>query len=191
MDGIPYKVKSGDNLSKISNSMGVPMEAILNANDIQRDIIKAGETIFIPGARMRTEDLKLALGEYFAYPISGARLSSSYGWRNDPISGVRRHHAAIDLAASTGTVVKAASAGKVSATGYNATYGNFIILSHGDNYQTMYAHLSQISVTKDSQVQQGAKIGEVGSTGYSTGPHLHFAVYKNGQAVNPLDYLHP
>jgi murein DD-endopeptidase MepM/ murein hydrolase activator NlpD len=190
MDGIPYTVKKGDSLSKISNSMGVPMEAILDANDIQRDVIKAGELIFIPGARMRTEDLKLALGELFAYPLQGARLTSPYGWRNDPISGVRRHHAAIDLAAPTGTPVLAASAGKVSATGYNGTYGNFIILSHGNNYQTMYAHLNLISVKEGAQVEQGVKIGEVGNTGYSTGSHLHFAVYKNGQAVNPLDYLH-
>jgi murein DD-endopeptidase MepM/ murein hydrolase activator NlpD len=191
MDGIPYKVKSGDSLSKISKSMGVPIDAIMNANDIQRDFIKTGETIFIPGARMRTEDLKLALGELFIYPVSGSRLTSSYGWRNDPISGVRRHHAAIDLAAPTGTLVKAALDGTVATTGYSGTYGNYIILSHGDNYQTMYAHLSQISVKKDDRVKQGEKIGEVGSTGYSTGPHLHFAVYKNGQAVNPLDYLHP
>jgi murein DD-endopeptidase MepM/ murein hydrolase activator NlpD len=191
MDGIPYQVKKGDSLSKISKSMGVPMEAIVEANDLQRDVIKAGETIFIPGARMRAEDLKLALGELFAYPVSGARLTSPYGWRNDPISGVRRHHAAIDLAAPTGTTVKAASAGTVLETGYHSTYGNFIILGHGSDYQTMYAHLSKVSVQKSGRVAQGDKIGEVGSTGYSTGPHLHFSVYKNGQAVNPLDYLRP
>jgi murein DD-endopeptidase MepM/ murein hydrolase activator NlpD len=191
MDGIPYKVKKGDSLSKISQSMGVPLEAILDANDIQRDAIKEGETIFVPGARMRTEDLKLALGELFAYPLKGARLSSPFGWRNDPISGVRRHHAAVDLAAPTGTLVKAASDGKVSAVGFNSTYGNFIILSHGNSYQTMYAHLSVVSIKQGDPVRQGIKIGEVGSTGYSTGSHLHFAVYKNGRAVNPLDFLAP
>jgi murein DD-endopeptidase MepM/ murein hydrolase activator NlpD len=191
MDGIPYKVRKGDSLSKISQSMGVPLDAILDANDIQRDVIKAGETIFVPGARMRTEDLKLALGELFAYPLRGARLTSPFGWRNDPISGVRRHHAAVDLAAPTGTLVKAASDGKVSAIGFNSTYGNFIILSHGNSYQTMYAHLNVVSVKQGDQVKQGVKIGEVGSTGYSTGPHLHFAVYKNGRAVNPLDFLAP
>jgi murein DD-endopeptidase MepM/ murein hydrolase activator NlpD len=189
MDGIPYMVKKGDSLSKISQSMGVPLEAILDANDIQQDVITPGESLFIPGARMRNEDLRLALGELFIYPLKGARLTSPFGWRNDPISGVRRHHAAVDLAAPTGTPVKAASDGKVSALGFNSTYGNFIVLSHANNYQSMYAHLSVISVKQGDRVAQGAKIGEVGSTGYSTGPHLHFAIYKNGLAVNPLDFL--
>jgi murein DD-endopeptidase MepM/ murein hydrolase activator NlpD len=190
MDGIPYTVKSGDSLLKISSGMGVPLAAILDANDIQSDTITPGTTLFIPGARMRSEDLKLALGELFIYPIRG-RLTSPFGWRNDPISGVRRYHAALDLAANTGTPVKAAMDGKVATVGFNGTYGKFIILSHGNGFQTMYAHLSVTSVTQGSSVQQGAKIGEVGSTGYSTGPHLHFAVYKNGRAVNPFDLLSP
>ena len=189
MDGIPYVVKKGDSLSGISRSLGVPMEAILDANDLQKDIITAGQLIFVPGARMRSEDLKLALGELFIYPLRGARLTSPFGWRNDPISGVRRHHAAIDLAAPTGTTVKAAMDGKVSSVGFNSTYGKYIILSHGNEYQTMYAHLNQVSVKQGDRVIQGVKIGEVGSTGYSTGPHLHFAIYKNGRPVNPLDFL--
>jgi murein DD-endopeptidase MepM/ murein hydrolase activator NlpD len=189
MDGIPYVVKSGDSLSKISKSMGVPLEAILDANDIQSDAINAGTTLFIPGARMNKDDLALALGEIFIYPLKGSRLSSPFGWRNDPISGERRHHAAIDLAAPQGTVVWAAMDGKVSALGYNATYGNYIILSHAGGFQTMYAHLHSISVKKGDTVSQGKQIGTVGNTGYSTGSHLHFAVYKNSTAVNPLDYL--
>jgi murein DD-endopeptidase MepM/ murein hydrolase activator NlpD len=189
MDGIPYIVKKGDSLSRISRSLGVPMEAILDANDLRQDIITSGQMLFVPGARMRSEDLKLALGELFIYPLTGARLTSPFGWRNDPISGVRRHHAAIDLAAPTGTMVKAAMDGKVSSVGFNSTYGRYIILSHGSEYQTMYAHLSQVSVKQGDRVTQGLKIGEVGSTGYSTGPHLHFAVYKNGRPVNPLDLL--
>jgi len=189
MDGIPYTVKSGDSLSKISKSMGVPLEAILDANDIQSDVINAGMTLFIPGARMNKDDLALALGELFIYPLKGSRLTSSFGWRNDPISGERRHHAALDLAAPQGTVVWAAMDGKVSALGYNATYGNYIILTHSGGYQTMYGHLYSFAVKKGDTVSQGTKIGTVGSTGYSTGPHLHFAVYKNSVAVNPLDYL--
>jgi murein DD-endopeptidase MepM/ murein hydrolase activator NlpD len=189
MDGIPYIVKKGDNLSGISRSLGVPMEAILDANDLQKDTITAGQLIFVPGARMRSEDLKLALGELFIYPLKGARLTSPFGWRSDPISGVRRYHAAIDLAAPTGTTVKAAMDGKISSVGFNSTYGRYIIMSHGTEYQTMYAHLSQVSVSQGDRVNQGVKIGEVGSTGYSTGPHLHFAVYKNGRPVNPLDFL--
>jgi murein DD-endopeptidase MepM/ murein hydrolase activator NlpD len=188
MDGIPYTVKRGDSLLKISGSMGVPLTAILDANDVETDDISPGTVLFIPGARMKTEDLKLALGEFFKYPIRG-RLSSPFGWRNDPFTGVRRYHAALDLAAPTGTVIKASMDGRVATVGYNATYGKFIILSHSNSFQTLYAHLSATSVSQGAYVSQGAKIGEVGSTGYSTGPHLHFAVYKNGKAVNPLDLL--
>ena len=191
MDGIPYTVKNGDSLSGLSKKMGVPLEAILDANDLQSDVINNGMNLFIPGARMNREDLRLALGELFIYPVKGAKLSSPFGWRNDPISGVRRHHAALDLSAPQGTPVKAAMDGKVLAMSYNGTYGNYIILSHPGGYQTMYAHLHTSLVRKGDQVSQGTQIGTVGNTGYSTGPHLHFAVYKNSRPVNPLDYLNP
>ena len=191
MDGIPYTVKNGDSLSKISKDMGVPLEAILDANDIQSDKINAGMSLFIPGARMKREELKMALGELFIYPLRGARLSSPFGWRDDPFTGVRSYHAAIDLSAPLGTSIKAAMDGKVSAQGYNGTYGNYIIISHSGGLQTMYAHMNTFSAKKGDQVSQGTLIGTVGSTGYSTGPHLHFAVFKNGRAVNPLDFLNP
>ncbi|MDR3341240.1 MAG: M23 family metallopeptidase [Treponema sp.] len=188
MDGIPYTVKKGDSLSKIAAGMGVPLEVILDVNDIQSETINPGAVMFIPGAKMRSEDMRLVLGDLFIYPIRG-RLTSPFGWRKDPITGVRRYHAAVDLAAGTGTPIKAAMEGKISSVGLNSVYGKYIIISHSRGYQTMYAHLSVISVTQGASVSQGAKIGEVGSTGYSTGPHLHFALYKNGRAVNPLDYL--
>jgi murein DD-endopeptidase MepM/ murein hydrolase activator NlpD len=190
MDGIPYTVKKGDTFSNISTAQGVPLEAILDANDIQQESISPGTVIFIPGAKMKTEDLKLALGELFIYPIRGV-LSSPYGWRNDPISGVRRYHAALDLAAPTGTPIKAAMDGKVATLGFNSVYGKYIIISHGGGFQTLYAHMSATSVRQGASIQQGVKIGEVGSTGYSTGPHLHFAVFKNGKAMNPLELLNP
>jgi murein DD-endopeptidase MepM/ murein hydrolase activator NlpD len=137
---------------------------------------------------MPREDLKLALGELFIYPIRG-RLTSPYGWRNDPISGVRRYHAALDLAAPQGTAIKAAMDGRIATVGFNSTYGNYIIMAHAGGFQTLYGHLSATSVNQGARVSQGGKIGEVGSTGYSTGPHLHFAVYKNNKAVNPLEFL--
>jgi murein DD-endopeptidase MepM/ murein hydrolase activator NlpD len=188
MDGIPYTVKTGDSLSKISASLGVPLGAILDANNMDSDAITAGMSLFIPGAKMRAEDLKLALGDLFAYPIRG-RLSSPYGWRNDPINGQRRFHAALDLAANTGTPVKASMDGRISTVGINSVYGKYIIISHTGSFQTLYAHLNTVSVAQGAYVSRGTKIGEVGSTGYSTGPHLHFAIYKNGKPVNPLEYL--
>ena len=188
MDGIPYTVKRGDTLLKISSAQDIPLEAILDANDLQSDTINPGTVLFLQGARMRTEDLKMALGEFFIYPIRG-RLTSPFGWRRDPFTGERRYHAAVDLAAAIGTPIKAAMDGKGSSVGFNSTYGKYIILSHTNGYQTLYAHMSVTSVRQGTYVNQGAKIGEVGSTGYSTGPHLHFAVYKNGRALNPLEFL--
>jgi murein DD-endopeptidase MepM/ murein hydrolase activator NlpD len=79
--------------------------------------------------------------------------------------------------------------GTISAVGFDNNLGNYIIISHYGGFQTTYAHLSSTAVKKGDQVRQGARIGAVGSTGYSTGPHLHFAVYRNGRAVNPLDFL--
>jgi murein DD-endopeptidase MepM/ murein hydrolase activator NlpD len=190
MDGIPYTVKKGDTLSKISTTQGVPLEAILDANNIQNDSISPGTVLFIPGAKMKTEDLKRVLGELFIYPVRG-RLTSPYGWRNDPITGVRRYHAALDLAAPTGTPIKASMDGRVVTLGFNSVYGKYIIMGHGNGFQTLYAHMNAASVGQGAYVPQGAKIGEVGSTGYSTGPHLHFAVFKNGKAVNPLELLNP
>jgi len=188
MDGIPYTTKKGDSLFRISAMSGIPLNAILDANDLQSDILPVGMTVFLPGARMRSDELKRALGQLFIYPVRGP-LSSLYGWRNDPFTGVLRFHAAIDIAAPTGTPIKAALDGKVSSEGYNGTYGNFIILSHDGGYQTLYAHLSAFSVSKGVRVSQGQQIGLVGSTGYSTGPHVHFGVYKNGRSMNPLDFL--
>ncbi|MDR3337769.1 MAG: M23 family metallopeptidase [Treponema sp.] len=188
MDGIPYTVKRGDTLLKISAAMDIPLSAILDANDIESDAISQGTKLFIPGARMRTEDLKRALGYSFKYPVAGS-LSSPFGWRNDPITGVRRHHAALDIAAPTGTPIRAAQDGRVFKVGFDQSFGKFIIINHGDGYQTLYAHMSATSAVAGSYVAQGKKIGEVGSTGRSTGPHLHFAIYKNGIAVNPLEFL--
>ncbi|MDR2048210.1 MAG: M23 family metallopeptidase [Treponema sp.] len=188
MDGIPYTVKRGDSYQKIANSMAVPLEAILDANDIQSEAISPGAVLFIPGARMKTEDLKQALGELFIYPVQG-RITSGFGWRIDPFTKTRLYHAGMDLSSRFGTPVKAAAAGRVSAVGYNAIYGNFVIITHNGVYQTMYGHLSKILVSKGSSVGQGDVVGQVGSTGRSTGPHLHFAVYRNDRAINPLEIL--
>jgi murein DD-endopeptidase MepM/ murein hydrolase activator NlpD len=188
MDGIPITVRRNDTLGNIGAQYGVPVTAILDANDLESETLTEGSTLFIPGAKMSGEDLRAVIGDIFIYPVRG-RLSSPFGWRSDPINGERRYHAAIDLAANQGTPVKAAMDGRVSSVGFNSTYGNYIIITHSGGYQTMYAHLSAVGVENGKYVVQGKEIGKVGSTGYSTGPHLHFAIYKNNRALNPLDYL--
>ena len=188
MDGVAYTVRNGDNLSRLAQIWGIPVEAILDANDLESEIILPGAVLFLPGARMDGAELKRALGDLFSYPVRG-RLTSPYGWRQEPISGVRRFHAAMDIAANTGTPVKAAMAGKVVAVGYNAVYGKYIILSHDGSYQTWYAHLNAYRTSVGKKVALGERIGDVGNTGYSTGSHLHFAVFRNGRALDPLPLL--
>ncbi|MDR2659490.1 MAG: M23 family metallopeptidase [Spirochaetaceae bacterium] len=188
MDGIPYTIVKGDTYQKIADKMNVALEAILDANDIQDDNIKVGDILFLPGAKMRSDDLKMALGELFAYPVRG-RLTSPFGWRKDPFTGQRRYHSAIDIAANTGTPVKAAADGRVTSVAFSSMFGNYLIITHSGGFQSMYAHLNSTSVKEGDRVDQNSKIGEVGNTGRSTGSHLHFAIYKNGRAVNPLEYI--
>jgi len=188
MDGIPYTVKNGDSYAGIASAQKVPLEAILDANDIQSDEIKAGTVLFIPGAKMDKTALRQALGTFFIWPLAGKR-SSPFGWRNDPFTGARSFHAGQDISVPMGSPVKASSDGRVSATGFNAVYGNFLIVSHTEDYQTMYAHLSKILVKKGAYVSQGSVIARSGNSGRSTGPHLHFSVYKNKRAINPLDVV--
>lgn len=126
----------------------------------------------------------------FVWPAAG-RLSSGYGWRVHPIKKVRKFHNGLDIANSSGTPIRAAAAGKVikAASGWNGGYGTSIKIDHGNGYVTHYAHLSSLSVKVGQTVSAGQVIGRMGSTGSSTGSHLHFEIYKNGKTVNPLDYL--
>jgi murein DD-endopeptidase MepM/ murein hydrolase activator NlpD len=124
------------------------------------------------------------------FPVSG-RVTSAFGWREDPVkprSGEKRFHQAVDISGKTGDPIGAAMKGTVLRLDSNPNLGNFIILSHGE-YQTLYAHLSAYSVRVGQEVMQGQEIGKIGETGYTTGPHLHFGVFRNGNPVNPLDFF--
>ncbi|MDJ0686837.1 MAG: M23 family metallopeptidase [Alphaproteobacteria bacterium] len=119
-------------------------------------------------------------------PIDGARLSSKFGMRRHPILGYNKMHKGADFAAPTGTPIYAAGNGVVEAAGWNGGYGKYIRVRHNDTYKTAYGHMSRIAVSRGKRVRQGQVIGYVGSTGRSTGPHLHYEVHKNGRQVNPL-----
>ncbi len=123
----------------------------------------------------------------FAPPVEG-RVSSSFGWRNVSVNG-NRYHGGLDLAAPLGTPVRAARTGIVTRAGWWGTYGNVVVLDHGDGSETRYAHLSSVLVRVGQALRQGDVLGKVGSTGASTGPHLHFEVRFDGRAVDPLPYL--
>lgn len=120
-------------------------------------------------------------------PLSYKRISSGFSLsRKHPILGTFKTHRAIDFAADTGTPVETVGDGTVIFAGWSDTYGNYIKIEHGGGFTTAYAHLSKMHVSKGVQVKQGDLIGAVGSTGRSTGPHLHYEMYKNGTLVNPL-----
>jgi len=121
--------------------------------------------------------------------VQGKRISSSFGSRIHPITGKRSYHDGVDIAATHGNGVYAYSNGRVVSAGYNGGYGNNIVVDHGNGLKTRYAHLSVISVKAGQKVETGQRIGSVGSTGTSTGSHLHFEVIKNKKTVNPLNYI--
>jgi len=137
---------------------------------------------------MKPLELKKVLGELFIFPTLG-RITSGFGPRNDPFTGVRRFHNGIDIAGPMGAPVNAAMAGKVVKIDFHPTYGRYVILSHPSGYQTWYAHLNKAETTQGATVAQGEMIGRMGNTGYSTGTHLHFSVFKNGSPVDPMTFL--
>lgn len=189
-DGLVHSVKSGDSLSSLSVKYGVTVEDLLDVNDLESQVLTAGQTLFIPGARLSSETLRMAMGELFTWPLKGSwRLTSNYGRRADPFTGVTSFHTGIDMAMPSGTPVYSSMSGKIESVGYTNIFGNYVIIKHVNGYQTLYAHLTKSLVKSGQNVAQGAKIGLVGSTGYSTGPHLHFTVFKNGKLVDPMTVL--
>lgn len=120
---------------------------------------------------------------------SDAEITSNFGWRRHPILGSSRFHAGIDFGASYGSTIRAAEGGTVIFAGWYGGYGNAVIINHGSGITTLYGHSSKLYVTEGQSVQPGVAIATVGSTGLSTGPHLHFEVRKNGEPVDPMLYL--
>jgi murein DD-endopeptidase MepM/ murein hydrolase activator NlpD len=120
-------------------------------------------------------------------PIDGARQTSGFGFRLHPILGYSRLHQGVDFASPSGTPIQAAGAGTVQFAGWHGGHGKTVILRHQNGLETLYGHMSQISVRAGQRVAQGQSIGAVGSTGLSTGPHLHYEIHLAGRAVNPND----
>lgn len=123
-----------------------------------------------------------------AWPVRG-RVSSGFGYRMHPILRERRLHTGLDIAASTGTTIRAAAPGVVISSGYRNGYGNTVVIDHGGSLSTLYGHCSRLYVRAGQRVRQGETIAAVGSTGLSTGPHLHFEVRVNGRPVDPRSRL--
>jgi len=188
-DGLRYSVRRGNSLSFISQKFSVPINSILDANNLKSSVLRVGQDLFIPGAKMNSFQLGLIMGNAFQWPVRGAVMTSPFGFRPDPFTGVRDFHNGIDLALYFGAPIHSAGNGVVRDVGYNSIFGNYVIISHPNNFQTLYGHMSKQLVHVGEQVAVGQTIGLMGSTGYSTGTHLHFTIYHNYQPVNPLLYL--
>ncbi|MBS7294409.1 MAG: M23 family metallopeptidase [Treponema sp.] len=189
-DGIMYSVVKGDTLQSICEKNNIRLETVLDVNELSEETLTVGQELFLPGVGLDSATLRNAMGEIFKLPIhTSFRWTSDYGSRVDPIKGVQSFHTGTDMACPTGTPIYASMSGTVVFTGISNVFGKYVIIDHGNGYKTLYAHMSKIIATKGQFVGQNTKIGLVGSTGYSTGPHLHFTVYKNGNLVNPMSVL--
>jgi murein DD-endopeptidase MepM/ murein hydrolase activator NlpD len=200
--GAVHVLRAGENLYRLSVYYEVPVAEIKRVNRI-RDVseIPVGARLLIPGTRKSPprRNLRLAsiapvpdvaarprlareLGLEFGWPLRG-RLSSSFGWR-----GLRAHEG-IDIVARSGTKVRAAEAGRVIESGWLGGYGRVVIVKHAGRYSSVYAHNSRNRVRKGQFVEKGQVVAEVGSSGRSSGPHLHFEIRRDRDPQDPLRYL--
>jgi murein DD-endopeptidase MepM/ murein hydrolase activator NlpD len=195
-NGVTHILQPGENLYRLSQFYGVSVDAIVNANDID-DVtaLKVGQQIWIPKTKRAPADNSLATagstgaggrnaGDLnLVWPVRG-KLSSRYGRRNG------RGHDGIDIPAKTGTPIVAAAAGRVIHSGRGlGDYGRVVILKHEGRYSTVYAHNRRNRVEKGDFVERGEVIGEVGSSGNASGPHVHFEVRRNREPLDPLLFL--
>lgn len=204
--GIMHTVKSGDTISRIARTYDVEEEKILSSNQLGATL-RIGDKIMIPGGRKITvaaattpvassasnssglgiiRDLVKApastaatSGTKMAWPTDGARITQYYSWR----------HTGLDIANKTGTPLYAAEDGTVEYSGWSNGYGYNVLVDHGDGRKTRYAHASKLFVEVGDSVTRGENIAAMGSTGWSTGPHIHFEVIINGKKQNPLNYI--
>lgn len=206
-NGLLYTVKSGDNLSKIASTYKIEVTDIMSNNNLSDTVsLKIGEKLLLPGATKIATVYKpapvtsnpsytavsaikdivkapaaQASGDNMVWPTDGKRITQYFSFR----------HNGLDIGNKIGTPIYAADAGTIELanTGWNGGYGNTILINHGGGKKTRYGHLTKLYVKAGDTVEKGENIGTMGSTGNSTGPHLHFEVIINGTRYNPLNYI--
>jgi hypothetical protein len=145
--------------------------------------------LFFPGADFSPTERSYFLNEGFRFPLRSYRITSPFGIRPSPFTGKPQRHNGLDLAAPLGTDVYAARGGTVTESGNDPVYGLYVVIAHDDNWVSLYGHLSSIIAVSGAKIGRDTVIGKVGSTGQSTGPHLHFELRKNGAAQDPTKLL--
>jgi len=163
---------------------GVPaLAAVADAADA------ASQTALARAAAVRRSMSSVAVSIPSRMPVEGVQLTSGFGMRTHPVLGGRRAHKGVDLGAPTGTPILATADGIVSMAQWFSSYGLYVSIEHGGAIETRYGHMSRLNVAAGQRVRKGDIIGFVGSTGRSTGPHLHYEVRVHDQAVNPIPYM--
>ncbi len=184
-------------LSRIEKEKQVHQAAMRESEEAQREVQKKisdylrkkAEAQKNAGNKGAPKGSVLTHKGRFDWPVPDRRITSKFGTRIHPKFKTKRQHTGIDIASASGTPIKTAGAGEVIFAGWMRGYGQVIIIDHGSNYATVYAHMSKILVDDGDIVKKGAVIGRVGQTGVATGPHLHFEVRVNGTARDPMKYL--
>jgi murein DD-endopeptidase MepM/ murein hydrolase activator NlpD len=195
-EGVVHKVAAGESIYSIAKKYGVPAQNIVNFPmndflDLDNFTLAIGQYLFVPGGKVIEKSLPEAT-RFVAQIQAGIRGTSSFIW---PTSGVITqypvwYHMALDIANPGAPAILAADSGTVSYAGcLSWGYGCHVVIDHGNGYQTLYAHLSRYDVEAGQSVSQGQVIGVMGSTGRSTGTHLHFEIRQGGQLINPLNFL--
>ncbi|MFW6366966.1 MAG: peptidoglycan DD-metalloendopeptidase family protein [Spirochaetota bacterium] len=215
-NGYFYTVEKGDTLSGISQKSRIKLASLQSHNNIGKGgIIRSGQKIFLPDAVKEKPKPKEAVQEstnravarsaasgkksvnktqaqknglQFGWPVTG-HITSAFGMRNHPITGRRQFHNGIDIRAGMGSDIRASESGTVLYSGWKQGYGWMVVIKHPKNYITVYAHLSKRLKVKNDRVRKGEVIGKSGSSGVSTGPHLHFEIRKYETPLDPLRML--
>ena len=189
-NGLLYTIKQNENIEEVASKYDIQLNRILAFNKIDEiSDIEIGDDIFLPGAKYTLDERIEKFGQMFSLPVTVTRISSLFGYRVHPITKVRTKHTGVDIPGSLNTPVYAARKGKVIFAGYSGGYGNLVIVRHDKGYTTYYGHLNKITTKIGANVGVGVMIGRMGSTGNSTGSHLHFEVRRNGEALNPIDFI--
>lgn len=197
LNGILYEVsKEGETLEDIVRSENKLKKINLDTVYLSKinnvgvnEALSVGHTLFLYGDKLTNDQRAEISGTSFKKPLkSSYYISSPFGWRVNPFDASKRsYHNGLDMACPTGTPIYSTAAGTVVTAGYTSVYGNYVIIKHTSGYKSLYGHMSQINVKYGQYVDQGTIIGKVGSTGQSTGPHLHFTIYKNDKAISPYE----
>lgn len=203
-DGIFVSANKSDTVSKLADKYGSTKESVIIANSLGKNpVLKVGQEIFLPGAKVvaviesgsRRSRMRVTTNKFtesssrrFRWPVIG-KISSTFGWRRSPFGKRRVFHSGLDIRAPRGRGISAAGSGVVVHSGWMGGYGKTIVIAHSGGISTLYGHCSSLIARRGERVNTGEIIARVGSTGRSTGNHLHFEVRRGGTPIHPLKVL--